>query len=281
MLYLQLVHIAVALAVAGPAAPPADVFAERITERAREGWRIAELQVVEDPDRAEVTLAVGMARQDDGMAERHVLVFGDGGSEVLSMRREPAGLPVERRVYPGAADLVRALAAGAPRRLYFECGDVILEAGGQSVLVEERGYYVVTGAARGAEAHRLFAEAITRSLAAGRSLATIDLPDEEGERFADLVFVDSDQEIVHAELDAVGQVVAVEVRHSPSGVAWETYRGGRKLARAVRGAEIEGVATSLADDGSLRVRLKMRGGKAFVIDLTDVQVAAVSGECPC
>ena len=126
----------------------------------------------------------------------------------------------------------------------------LLEAGGRSVLIDEQEYYVVTAQARGRDAQQLLAQAMARSLRAGRALAMVDLPDEPGAApFADFIFVDSDQETVHAELGPRGEVLAVEVRHSPSGAAWQTYRGGRKLARALEHRSVEGLSIQGDEDG--------------------------------
>jgi hypothetical protein len=278
----SLIHVAVALAVAGkaPAEPPTpSSFAKQVTARARSGWRVAELEVSQHADRGAVSLAVVMAKGVD--AERHRITFADWGDEVVSVAREAVAAPVETRVYPGAVDLIEALGGGPPARVYDECGSVILEAGGRSVLIDEQEYYVVTAQARGRDAQQLLAQAMARSLRAGRALAMVDLPDEPGARFADFIFVDSDQETVHAELDARGQVIAVEVRHSPSGVAWQTYRGGKKLARALEHRSVEGLSIRGDEDGAPRIDLRFTSGQRFVLDMEDVTLAPLASECPC
>lgn len=258
-----------------PSLPP-ERFAPDVARLHAEGWRLAAIDLHENADGSgdeELSLTL----EKNGKAERLTLSFEEWGEAAVDYRRLEVPAPAERRVYAGEAELMELLAAGPATKLYHECGSTYLQGPGGDVAIDPFAYHVVDKQARGAGAGRVLASELGGALGAGMKLVEVR---EEGAT-VELVLADGEQRVVRAERDKAGAIVAVEVRRSPVGYAWQTIHTPGVVKALVKGREVKSLRVESDETGGKVVGV-LKNGKKFVIDLDDVeQEESYEGECGC
>jgi hypothetical protein len=235
------------------------------------GWTLADY--AEPDDRLEYTL-VDATRTH---AVRLVLGFdfdnGDGEIAVEDYRREAAAVPDEKRVYEQEASFFESLAHGAVARLEVDCGGYgLVLAGNEFAYLDSQSYHVVERSVRGKGAGAALTRELRGALTSGAHLA--GLYQEDGVVRFHLVD-DAESHTIETELDAAGQVVAIEVRRHPSRYAAGQLSSEPQLARALtRGQAVTRIATSEVEGVTkFELTLAPRKGKKstrYVIDLADM-----------
>jgi len=207
------------------------------------------------------------------------LTFGADGQQLTGYTRTSVPVPAERRVYEHQDALFDGLAHGAVQYLYDECGSYVLGLVDGDADLGEWDWYVVERRVDGKQAGTVLAQELRSRLRAGARLADV----HETSAGVGFVLVDdvratsggapgettSGTTVIDVHLDAVGHVVAVEVRDSPSAWSAGKLSSEGRLTRALRGRSVSRVSLSMQED-STRVRLDFTRGKGYVLDLADL-----------
>lgn len=275
--------------VAQPAAPtlpsgPAEMFAADLTARGRLGWRVRHLEVRDG--REGLALAVTMASPpgQGARALEYVLRFGGDHRTVRDYRVDPVPVPDQARVYPAERELLALLEHAAPRELYEECGSYYLETGHGGVGVDASSYYLVSDRVSGFGADQALATALATALEDGLALtgvSEVGAGDEGGHRI-DVELVGSTRRVLHVGTDQHDRVILLEVRESPDGIAWQTFRGARSLLETVRrGRAVRTLALDPEPDGPGRLLGAMLGGYRLEVALDDFELGDHEDGCGC
>lgn len=255
------------------------------------GWSLALVAHEDDVGGVAGSVATSVTLVDAGRtrAVRLELSFGAYGEQVSGYTRVSVPVPVERRVYEHQDALFDALAHGAVQRLYDECGSYVLGLVDGDAELGEWDWYVVERAVDGKAAGSVLAQELRARLRAGAHLADVhettggigfvlvdDVRVSGGASDAD---APSGTTVIDAHVDALGHVVAVEVRDAPSAWSGGKLSSEGRLARALRGRTVSRVSLSMQED-STRVRIDFTRGKGYVLDLADIEYEDSEG-CGC
>jgi hypothetical protein len=270
--------LAAPLQPAGPGAQPAASFAADIGLRARLGWRLRNLEV-RDPSTG-FELAVIMANEDRAL--EFVLAYREDGQTARGYRVHTVPVPRQQRVYPGEREFLELLEQDAPGQLYEECGSYYLEGRQGGVGIDSTSYYVVQDRVSGYGADQALARVLAHSLEDGMALTSVGDTAVSGGHELSLELVGANRRVLHVGTDANHRVILLEVRESPGGTAWQTFRGGRallataRLGQSVRTLELEPEA-----DGPGRLIGSMLGGHRLEVSLGDFEIAEGEEGCGC
>ncbi len=223
---------------------PGTHFAREAAALHAAGYALRRLDVAEDGERLEVALVVVKA----GRAERLALSFE--GERPARYRREATALPSEERVYPAASELFTALGRGPVMRLEFLCASFALVTPRGDAAVDPYDYYVVGETALGPAASMLMARELGR-LSSGAVLVDVRRADDDP-AVTEVDLYDGGWISLRARTTREGRIASVEVRRSPSGMVWRTYKRGDALgAHAARTGRV--TAIHLGDAGATLV----------------------------
>lgn len=270
--------------VAAAAAPsgPAEIFAADVTARARLGWRLRGLEIRGDQDGAALALTMASPSDHDGRALQFVLRYSDDLRSVRDYRVASVPVPAEQRVYPVERDLMALFDHDAPRQIYEECGSYYLETRQGGIAIDATAYYVVTDRVSGYGADRALAQSLTAGLEEGLALTSVSETSDGTGHLLDLELVGATRRVLHVGTDQHDRVVLLEVRESPEGAAWQSFRGGRALLEtARRGRAVRTLALDPEPDSQGRLIGAMLGGYRLEVSLDDFELGEGADGCGC